>query len=146
MPPPDPPPRERPAAPPPAPAAGPPEPAPGAGQQAVAVFTALADPTRRAILEELARAGPATVTDLAHRLPVTRQAVAKHLELLVEAGLVRPGRPAGRRHPYRLDPAPIRTALVWLAALAHRWDARLAALQQLLDQPGEPSGTPPARC
>lgn len=66
-----------------------PDPATDAERQAVAVFTALADPTRRAVLNELARTGPATVTDLAARLPVTRQAVAKHLGLLVEAGLVR---------------------------------------------------------
>lgn len=106
-----------------------------AEQQAVAVFTALADPTRRAVLNELARAGPATVTDLAHRLPITRQAVAKHLGLLVEAGLVHLDQPSGRRHPYRLDPAPIRAAQRWLAALAHEWDDRLAALRRHLDRP-----------
>src|SRR5712675_2924194 len=61
------------------------------------VFTALADPTRRAILATLAAQGPATATDLAGRLPVTRQAIAKHLALLAEAGLVRaePGNGAG---------------------------------------------------
>jgi DNA-binding transcriptional ArsR family regulator len=101
---------------------------PKAEQQAVEVFAALADPTRRAILNELARTGPATVTDLARRLPITRQAVAKHLGQLAEAGLVRLGEPDGRRHPYRLDPAPIRAALVWLSALATDWDDRLAAL------------------
>jgi DNA-binding transcriptional ArsR family regulator len=52
------------------------------------VFAALADPTRRTILAELARRGPATATDLANRLPITRQAIAKHLTLLAEAGLV----------------------------------------------------------
>jgi Helix-turn-helix domain len=52
------------------------------------VFTALADPTRRAILAALASGGPATATDLAGRLPITRQAVAKHLALLAGAGLV----------------------------------------------------------
>ncbi|HEY3088985.1 MAG TPA: winged helix-turn-helix domain-containing protein [Jatrophihabitantaceae bacterium] len=52
------------------------------------VFTALTDPTRRAILAALAAHGPATATDLADRLPVTRQAIAKHLTLLAEAGLV----------------------------------------------------------
>lgn len=61
------------------------------------VFTALADPTRRAILAALAAAGPATATDLAGRLPITRQAIAKHLALLAEAGLVtaEPGSGAG---------------------------------------------------
>jgi DNA-binding transcriptional ArsR family regulator len=61
------------------------------------VFTALADPTRRAILAALASGGPATATDLAGRLPITRQAVAKHLALLAGAGLVtaEPGSGAG---------------------------------------------------
>jgi DNA-binding transcriptional ArsR family regulator len=52
------------------------------------VFAALADPTRRAILAELASRGPATATDLADRLPIARQAIAKHLALLARAGLV----------------------------------------------------------
>ncbi|MFC5821301.1 ArsR/SmtB family transcription factor [Nonomuraea harbinensis] len=102
-------------------------------RQAVAVFAALTDPTRRALLEELARAGPATVTDLARRLPISRQAIAKHLGQLAEAGLISPGEPAGRRHPYRLESAPIRTAQVWLAMLANRWDDRLTALELALD-------------
>ena len=61
------------------------------------VFAALADPTRRAILAALAAGGPATATDLADRLPITRQAIAKHLALLAEAGLVtaEPGSGAG---------------------------------------------------
>ncbi|RBQ14657.1 transcriptional regulator [Spongiactinospora rosea] len=101
--------------------------------QAVAVFVALTDPTRRALLEELARTGPATVTDLARRLPISRQAVAKHLSQLAEAGLISSGEPTGRRHPYRLEPAAIRTAQVWLARLANRWDDRLAALEDVLD-------------
>ncbi|MER7131987.1 ArsR/SmtB family transcription factor [Streptosporangium saharense] len=102
-------------------------------RQAVAVFAALTDPTRRALLEELARAGPATVTDLARRLPISRQAITKHLGQLVEAGLISSGEPAGRRHPYRLEPAAVRTAQVWLAKLANRWDDRLAALERALD-------------
>ncbi|WP_219509342.1 ArsR/SmtB family transcription factor [Nonomuraea ceibae] len=101
--------------------------------QALAVFAALTDPTRRALLDELARAGPATVTDLARRLPISRQAVAKHLGQLAEAGLISSAGPTGRRHPYRLEPAAIRTAQTWLARLAHRWDDRLAALEDALD-------------
>ena len=104
-----------------------------AEQVAVAVFTALADPTRRALLNELVRRGPATVSDLARALPITRQGVAKHLEQLVEAGLVKLDPPAGRRRPYRLDPAPIRVAQAWLAALANEWDDRLARLTDYLD-------------
>lgn len=102
-------------------------------EQAVAVFVALTDPTRRALLEELARAGPATVTDLARRLPISRQAVAKHLGQLAEAGLITAGEPTGRRHPYRLEPAAIRPAQVWLARLANRWDDRLTTLERALD-------------
>ncbi|MEO3803081.1 metalloregulator ArsR/SmtB family transcription factor [Nonomuraea sp. B1E8] len=106
---------------------------PDAEGRAVAVFAALTDPTRRALLEELARAGPATVTDLARRLPISRQAIAKHLNQLAEAGLISSGEPVGRRHPYRLEPAAIRTAQVWLARLANRWDDRLDALERALD-------------
>ncbi|WP_031172519.1 ArsR/SmtB family transcription factor [Streptosporangium roseum] len=106
---------------------------PDAEGQAVAVFAALTDPTRRALLEELGRAGPATVTDLARRLPISRQAIAKHLGQLAEAGLISVGEPAGRRHPYRLEPAAIRTAQLWLARLASRWDDRLAALEGALE-------------
>jgi DNA-binding transcriptional ArsR family regulator len=112
-----------------------------AERQAVAVFTALADPTRRALLNELARRGPATVSDLARALPITRQGVAKHLEQLADAGLVRMDEPSGRRHPYRLDPAPIRAAQGWLAALATEWDDRLSALSHYLDSTGDGSQT-----
>ncbi|MEU7984689.1 metalloregulator ArsR/SmtB family transcription factor [Streptosporangium canum] len=106
---------------------------PDAEGQAIAVFAALTDPTRRALLEELGRAGPATVTDLARRLPISRQAIAKHLGQLAEAGLISVGEPVGRRHPYRLEPAAIRTAQLWLARLASRWDDRLAALEGALE-------------
>lgn len=97
--------------------------------EAVAVFAALADPTRRALLDSLARSGPATVSELAARLPITRQAVAKHLTQLVDAGLLVAGEPDGRRVPYRLRPEPVRAALAWLSAMANRWDERLDALQ-----------------
>src|SRR5712671_4072822 len=66
------------------------------------VFTALADPTRRAILAALASQGPATATDLAARLPITRQGIAKHLALLAEAGLVTAEPGERRRVRYRL--------------------------------------------
>jgi DNA-binding transcriptional ArsR family regulator len=112
---------------------------PDSQEQAVAVFAALIDPTRRALLDELARAGPATVTDLARRLPISRQAVAKHLDQLAEAGLISSGEPVGRRHPYRLEPAPIRAAQIWLATLANRWDGRLTALERALDATATPT-------
>jgi len=105
------------------------------------VFTALADPTRRAILAALAQAGPATATDLAARLPITRQAVAKHLALLAEAGLVTAEPGERRRVRYRLRSAPMRVAQLFLAALARDWDAPLAALRNHLDQPDREPAT-----
>lgn len=96
------------------------------------VFTALADPTRRAILAALATGGPATATDLAATLPITRQAITKHLALMAEAGLVTPEPGERRRVRYRLRPAPVQLAQQFLAALAHDWDGRLEALQHHL--------------
>ncbi|MCO5968965.1 ArsR/SmtB family transcription factor [Actinoallomurus soli] len=98
------------------------------------VFVALADPTRRAILAELASTGPATATDLAARLPITRQAVAKHLALLTDAGLVTAEPGERRRVRYRLRSEPMRVAQQFLAALARDWDGRLDALKNHLDQ------------
>ena len=95
------------------------------------VFAALADPTRRAVLQAVADDGPASATALAARFPVTRQAVAKHLAALEEAGLVRPER-AGREVRWSVDPAPLTEASAWLAAIGDRWDRRLAALQRHL--------------
>jgi DNA-binding transcriptional ArsR family regulator len=98
------------------------------------VFTALADPTRRAILATLAAQGPATATDLADRLPITRQAIAKHLVLLADAGLVTPEPGERRRVRYRLHSAPMQVAQQFLAALANDWDNRLEALTEYLDR------------
>jgi DNA-binding transcriptional ArsR family regulator len=100
---------------------------------AEAVFTALADPTRRAILAALAASGPATATDLAVRLPITRQAIAKHLALLTEAGLVGAEPGERRRVRYRLQSAPMQVAQQFLAAMARDWDQSLDALQQSLN-------------
>jgi len=108
----------------------------GPGAEAVAeqVFVALADPSRRAILAALASGGPATATDLAGRLPITRQAVAKHLALLAGAGLVRAEPGERRRVRYRLRSAPMRVAQQFLAALARDWDSPLSALTGHLDR------------
>ena len=100
------------------------------------VFTALADPTRRAILSALAARGPATATDLADRLPITRQAIAKHLVLLTDASLVIPEPGERRRVRYRLHSTPVQVAQQFLAALAHDWDERLEALKDHLDRGG----------
>ncbi|MEC3974807.1 ArsR/SmtB family transcription factor [Amycolatopsis sp. H20-H5] len=98
------------------------------------VFGALADPSRRAILAALAARGPATATDLAERLPITRQAIAKHLALLTEAGLVTAEPGERRRVRYRLRSAPMRVAQQFLAALARDWDGPLDALKNHLDR------------
>jgi DNA-binding transcriptional ArsR family regulator len=98
------------------------------------VFLALADPTRRAILAALAAGGPATATSLAARLPITRQAIAKHLARLAAAGLVTAEPGERRRVRYRLRPAPMQVAQQFLAALARDWDSALAALASHLDR------------
>ena len=102
------------------------------------VFTALADPTRRAILAALAAGGPATATDLAGRLPITRQAIAKHLGLLGQAGLVTAEPGERRRVRYRVRSAPMQVAQQFLAALARDWDSPLGALQHHLDRTATP--------
>src|SRR5215469_8852926 len=99
------------------------------------VFVALADPTRRGILAALATDGPSTVTDLAARLPISRQAIAKHLALMADAGLITPEPGERRRVRYRLQSAPVQLAQQFLAALAHSWDDRLDALQHHLTAP-----------
>jgi DNA-binding transcriptional ArsR family regulator len=106
------------------------------------VFTALADPTRRAILAGLASGGPATATALADCLPVTRQAIAKHLALLAEAGLVTAEHGERRRVRYRLRSAPMQVAQQFLAALARDWDRPLETLTQHLDRSAREPTTP----
>ncbi|MFD3509183.1 ArsR/SmtB family transcription factor [Nocardia sp. NPDC058666] len=97
------------------------------------VFVALADPSRRAVLAALAADGPATATDLADRLPITRQAITKHLVLLADAGLVIAEPGERRRVRYRLDSAPMQVAQQFLAAMARDWDGPLDALRKHLD-------------
>jgi DNA-binding transcriptional ArsR family regulator len=106
------------------------------------VFGALADPTRRAILAALAAGGPATATDLADQLPITRQAIAKHLALLADVGLVSAEPGERRRVRYRLRSAPMQVAQQFLAALARDWDGPLDALTRHLDgAAGGPTAT-----
>jgi DNA-binding transcriptional ArsR family regulator len=99
-----------------------------------AVFAALADPHRRFVVETLARSGSSTPTELAAALPVSRQAVAKHLAALEAAGLVDRTR-SGRESRYRLTPEPLDDAVSWIDRVGGEWDARLEALRRHLDGP-----------
>jgi DNA-binding transcriptional ArsR family regulator len=93
------------------------------------VFSALADQNRRFLLEALADRETATATELAAELPVTRQAVAKHLTALSTAGLVT-ARRQGRETLYRLTPGPLTDAMAWMERVGAEWDARLSALRE----------------
>src|SRR5690349_1625399 len=93
------------------------------------VLVALADPVRTAIVERLVRGGPASVSQLAIGLPVTRQAVTKHLRVLHEAGVVKSER-KGREQVCELKPESLEAASQWLEKLASDWDERLARLKR----------------
>jgi DNA-binding transcriptional ArsR family regulator len=101
-------------------------------ERADAVFAALADPTRRHLVELLAAEPGATATGLAATLPISRQAVAKHLATLDHAGLVN-GHRSGREMRFELEPRPLADAAAWIAAVGGEWDGRLGQLRQLLD-------------
>jgi DNA-binding transcriptional ArsR family regulator len=95
------------------------------------VFAALGDPGRRSLVEAVAARGTATATELAAERPVTRQAVAKQLSALAEAGLLRATR-AGRETWYEVTPGPLEDAVEWMVAVGSSWDDRLAALRRSL--------------
>jgi DNA-binding transcriptional ArsR family regulator len=95
------------------------------------IFTALADPTRRQVLRLVAERGPASATTLERELPVSRQAVVKHLVVLRRAGLV-VGQRSGQEVRYGLVPEPLGEAAEWIAETGARWDARLARLRAYL--------------
>jgi DNA-binding transcriptional ArsR family regulator len=96
--------------------------------RAGAVFGALSDPTRRTLLATIAEQPSATATELAAVLPISRQAVLKHLTALSDAGLVDRTR-AGREVRYRVTPEPMSDAVSWIAEVGGQWDERLAALR-----------------
>jgi len=103
-----------------------------------AAFQALADPTRRALLDRLRAASkPLSLSELAEGLPITRQAVTKHLDALHDAGLIRVWA-RGRERLHQLEPAPLREVSDWLAPYAAAWDARLARLQAHLEEEETP--------
>jgi DNA-binding transcriptional ArsR family regulator len=100
------------------------------------VFAALADPTRRHVVETLLREGSTSVPALTTSLPITRQAVAKHLAALDDAGLVEraPGR--GREVRYRLRRGAVAPASAWLGDVAEAWDRRLERLRDAVEARG----------
>ena len=93
------------------------------------VFTALSDPTRREVLRSLSERPELTASRLAGELPITRQAVSKHLLALRDAGLVE-GHREGRETRYVLTPEPLRDALDWMADVGGLWDDRLRRLAE----------------
>ncbi|KAB8181709.1 ArsR/SmtB family transcription factor [Microbispora catharanthi] len=96
------------------------------------LWSAIGDPTRRRMLDLLLIEGDGTATSLAQRLPVTRQAVAKHLGVLDRAGLVR-GTPAGREKRYRVDDAQLARAVAQLSSVGAAWDARLQRIKRIAE-------------
>jgi DNA-binding transcriptional ArsR family regulator len=99
--------------------------------RAGAVFGALSDPTRRSLLATIAAQPSVTATELAAELPISRQAVLKHLGALTDAGLLRRER-SGREVRYRVTPEPLSDAVSWMAEVGGQWDERLARLGRQL--------------
>ncbi|MGV3724085.1 MAG: ArsR/SmtB family transcription factor [Actinomycetota bacterium] len=96
------------------------------------VFHALADPTRRAVLERLSL-GPAAMTELARPFPMALPSFSQHLGVLEECGLVR-SRKTGRVRTYQLAPQPLVEAQLWMSAQRDNWERRLDQLDEYLNQ------------
>ncbi len=108
--------------------------APGPSPRVEAVFTALADPTRRRLIGQLANDGPLNASQLAQAHPVSRQAVVKHLAVLSGAGII-----TGHRYRnevrYEVDPDLLQDAVGWLNDVGAQWDRRLGALRRHVETP-----------
>lgn len=98
-----------------------------------AIFAAVADPTRRILLDRLRGSDGLSIAKLAEDLPISRQAVTKHLDMLRGAGLVRVRRD-GRERVHELDAAPLGSVDDWLRPYAEAWDRRLEALRHHLGE------------
>jgi len=96
------------------------------------LWSAIGDPTRRRILDLLLVDGDGTATTLSEQLPVSRQAVTKHLAVLDRVALVR-ATPAGRERRYRVDGAQLARAAAQLASVGSAWDARLQRIKQIAE-------------
>ncbi len=96
------------------------------------LWSAIGDPTRRRMLDLLLADGDGTATSLSERLPVTRQAIAKHLGVLDRVGLVH-GTPAGRERRYRVDEAQLARAVAQLSSVGAAWDGRLQRIKRIAE-------------
>jgi ArsR family transcriptional regulator, cadmium/lead-responsive transcriptional repressor len=96
------------------------------------LWSAIGDPTRRRMLDLLLADGDGTATSLSAQLPMTRQAVAKHLGVLDRVGLVRAS-PAGRERRYRVDQTQLARAVAQLSSVGAAWDARLRRIKKIAE-------------
>jgi DNA-binding transcriptional ArsR family regulator len=96
------------------------------------LWSAIGDPVRRTMIDLLLAGGAGTATSLSERLPVTRQAVSKHLAVLDRVGLVH-GVPAGRERHYRVDEEQLARAVAQLSAVGTAWDARLRRIKRIAE-------------
>jgi len=96
------------------------------------LWSAIGDPTRRRMLDLLLTEGQGTATTLSQQLPVTRQAVAKHLNVLDRVGLVQ-ATPSGREKRYHVDEAQLARAVAQLNSVGSAWDARLQRIKRIAE-------------
>ena len=96
------------------------------------LWSAVGDPTRRRLLDQLLSDGTGTATSLSEHVPVTRQAVAKHLDVLDRAGLVH-ATPVGRERRYQVDEAQLARAVAQLSSVGATWDARLRRIKKIAE-------------
>jgi DNA-binding transcriptional ArsR family regulator len=96
------------------------------------LWSAIGDPTRRTLLDLLLETGPRTATSLAELLPVTRQAIAKHLAVLDRVGLVHAA-PVGRERHFQVDETQLARAVAQLSAVGSAWDARLRRIKRIAE-------------
>lgn len=108
------------------------------------LFAALGDPIRLSLVDRLASDGPASITALADRFDVTRQAISKHLQVLAQAGVIA-GNRRGREHVWTIDPARLADARAQLDRIAHGWDAALGRLKGYVERDAASTAQPAPR-
>ncbi|MGI8932197.1 MAG: ArsR/SmtB family transcription factor [Sphingomicrobium sp.] len=97
-----------------------------------AIFAALGEPTRIGLVDRLGDGEPRSIAALARNLPISRQALTKHLRVLETAGLARVER-EGRETLYRIDPAGLLAAEAWIATVSRQWDGAIDRLKRHLE-------------